>query len=338
MSTPAQIEIRFLQKTLTSGMSLNIEAFSVLAGEITAIVGPVGSGKTELVNLLTGQSQPASGSVRICGMNPMAERRRVSERVGVLFSMNNLYERFSARDNLQFHCRMRGISLQRADEVLNEVGLIDQANTAANKLLPSLARRLTFGRAVLHKPQVLLLMDPFSGCDPDSCALLSRLMRQQAQGGTAVLILAREGAGLASLCGAIYTIEGGRLSRLEIPHEAADGTKGEMPFKIPARQEGRVVLVNPAELLYVAADEDQTHLHTLQGEIPSHLSIGELEERLSRNGFFRAHRGYLVNLQHVKAFIPYTRDSYTLILDDPASTEIPLSKSAAKELRELLGY
>jgi ABC-2 type transport system ATP-binding protein len=63
-----------------------------------------------------------------------------------------------------------------------------------------------------------------------------------------------------------------------------------------------------------------------------------MEERLSRSGFFRAHRGYLVNLQHVKEVIPFTRNSFSLRLNDPDNTEIPLSKSAASELSDLLGY
>ncbi|HFE67513.1 MAG TPA: LytTR family transcriptional regulator, partial [Chloroflexi bacterium] len=62
---------------------------------------------------------------------------------------------------------------------------------------------------------------------------------------------------------------------------------------------------------------------------------------LSRSGFFRAHRSYLVNLQQIKEVIAYTRNSYTLILDNGGSgdrSEIPLSKGAARELRELLDY
>ena len=66
--------------------------------------------------------------------------------------------------------------------------------------------------------------------------------------------------------------------------------------------------------------------------------MSELETRLARSGFFRAHRSYLVNLQHVKEVIPYTRNAYTLILDDADGTEIPLSKAAAADLRELLDY
>lgn len=337
MSAPARIEIYQLQKMPSATPLLDIETLTVAAGEIVAIVGPVGSGKTELLDLLTGQSQPTRGTVRVCGLDPRRDHQRLSQRVGVVFRENGLYERQSVRANLTFHCSLRGLPNRRADEVLAEVGLADHAATPAARLPANLARRLAFGRAILHKPQALLLMDPFAGCDTASCAVLSQSMRQMAQGGAAVLILTREGAGLAALCRAVYTLEQGRLRRVDIP-QGNEEPKAELPFKVPARQEGQVVLVNPADILFASAEEDQTHLHTTMGEIPSHLSMGDLETRLLRNGFFRAHRSYLVNLQRVKAIIPYTRDSYTLILDDPANTEIPLSRNAAKELRELLGY
>jgi ABC-2 type transport system ATP-binding protein len=63
-----------------------------------------------------------------------------------------------------------------------------------------------------------------------------------------------------------------------------------------------------------------------------------LEQRLARSGFFRAHRGYLVNLQHVKEVIQFTRNSNNLRLDDSSRTEIPLGKTTASELYALLGF
>jgi ABC-2 type transport system ATP-binding protein len=109
-----------------------------------------------------------------------------------------------------------------------------------------------------------------------------------------------------------------------------------MPFKIPARLDGKVALINPGDILYAAAEDSKTVLCTENGRIPTHLTLNEVEHRLARSGFFRAHRSYLVNLQHVTEVIAYTRNSYTLILED--SSEIPLSKSAAKDLRALLDY
>lgn len=82
-------------------------------------------------------------------------------------------------------------------------------------------------------------------------------------------------------------------------------------------------MINPADILYASTEKGRACLHTAGGQIPTHFTLAELEKRLARSGFFRAHRGYLVNLQRVKAVIPYTRDSFTLVLDDSASTEIP---------------
>ena len=86
------------------------------------------------------------------------------------------------------------------------------------------------------------------------------------------------------------------------------------------------------------AQDDRAFLHTTDGRLPTQFTLTELEKRLSLSGFFRAHRSYLVNLQHVKEVIPYTRDSFTLKMKDEAGTQIPLSKSAARELRKLLDY
>jgi ABC-2 type transport system ATP-binding protein len=111
-----------------------------------------------------------------------------------------------------------------------------------------------------------------------------------------------------------------------------------LPFKIPARSEDRVALVNPGDVLFALAQEGRTYLQTSDERLPTQFTLAELEERLVRSGFFRAHRSFLVNLQHVKEVIPYTRNSYSLILDDPGETEIPLSRASAAELRDLLGY
>lgn len=316
---------------------LDVEALAVRPGETTAVIGPPDSGRAELLALLTGQSRPTAGTVRVAGLDPFHDRTRLSGQVGVLFASNTLYERLSVRANLSFHCRLRSLPPARADEVLGEVGLADHAAVQAGRLPPGLARRLAFGRAILHRPVVLLLEELFAGCDVASCSLLTRRVRELAAGGATALILTGDATGLAALCQATYGLEQGRLVHIAAGPTGQDDRQ-DLPLKIPARQEGQVVLLNTADILYASAEEGRTCLHTAAGPVSTHLSLAELEPRLAHRGFFRAHRGYLVNLQRVKAIAPYTRDSFTLVLDDPAGTEIPLSKSAARDLRELLGY
>ena len=329
------IELKSLQKVIDQKTVIDIDALSVRAGEITALVGPVDSGKDTLFELLTGQSRPTAGEVRLAGVDPFAEKERFSRQVGVLFSEDNLYKRRSAHGNLRFYCRLRRLPKSRAVEVLSQVGLADHADTRVEGLPSSLVRRLAFGRASLHDPAVLLLVDPFAKCDDASVSLLSKVMRQQADDGAALLIIADDTTNLTSLCDTIYRLDQGRIVDVYKPEEER---RSELPFMIPARLEGKIALVNPVEILYVVAQDDRAILQTSEGRLLTQFTLAELEKRLARSGFFRAHRGYLVNLQHVKEVIPYTRNSFSLRLRDAAGTEIPLSKSAASELRRLLDY
>jgi ABC-2 type transport system ATP-binding protein len=329
------LQVENLQKVLGDSPAVEIEILKVEAGEIAALVGPAGSGKSTLLRLLTGQIRPTMGQVRVAGIDPFADKERFSQQVGVLFAEDSLYKRQSARANLVFHCRLRGLPKSRADEVLAEVGLADHAKVRVDKLPSGLSRRLAFGRAILHRPALLLLEAPFEQCDKGSLGILSNLMRQMAEDGVASLILTDDTTNLAGVCDTIHVLDQGRIVESYQPEEEH---QVQLPFKIPVRLEGTVALVNPADILFADAQGGRTYLQTAERRLPTQFTLTELEERLSRSGFFRAHRGYLVNLQHVKEVIPYTRNSFSLRLDDEAGTKIPLSKSAAGELRQLLGY
>jgi ABC-2 type transport system ATP-binding protein len=347
-----------VQKVDGPNTVLEIEAFTAAVGEITAVTGLIGIHKTAFVDLLTGKTQPTAGTVRLAGIDPWQDRAAFARLVGVLPAENGLYPRLSARQNLTFFCDLYGLPHGRADAMLQVVGLQDQAKTQAEKLAPGLARRLAMGRAILHKPQVLLLVEPFAECDLASTTLLERLIRvtaaegtaaegtaaegTAAEGtaaeGTAVLLISRDLAGLRPFCQMVVEMENGRVAQQYRPEERE--SQANLPFKIPARLEDKVVLVNPADILYVAAEEGRTLLCTPDGRIPTHLTLNDVEQRLARSGFFRAHRSYLVNVQHISEVIAYTRNSYTLILYNGSNgrIEIPLSKTAARDLREMLGY
>jgi ABC-2 type transport system ATP-binding protein len=255
--------------------------------------------------------------------------------VGVLFSEDNLYKRLSVLGNLQFYGRLRRLPKTRAVEVLEQVGLADHAGVSAEKLSPGLSRRLALGRAILNHPKVLLLADPFAGCEQASVTLIGQVLRRLAQAGTAALVFTQDAANLEMLCDTIHRLEQGRILESFDPREEQ---QRQRPFMVPARAEEKVILIDPADILYVFAQDDRAYLQTSEGRLPTQFTLAELEKRLARSGFFRTHRAYLVNLQQVKEVIPYTRDSFSLRLKDPAGTEIPLSKSAERELRELLEY
>lgn len=324
-----------LQKVQGQITVLDISSLQVKSGEIAALFGTFDCGVDVLFQLLIGKTMPTSGSVMIAGFNPYRDRQSFSRQVGVLFTENTLYKRLSTIENLYFYSRLYHLPRSRSYEVLEQVGLADQASTIADKLSPGLTRRLDLGRALLNNPRVLLLSQPLAGCDQASIELISQIVSKQAQIGVAVLIITHEMIGLEQICDTVYRMNQGRV--VESRHPKVEEAQ-DRPFMIPARAQDKVILVDPAEILYIFAQEDRTFLQTRDERWPTQFTLAELEKRLLRRGFFRAHRAYLVNLQQVKEVIPYTRDSFSLRLKDATGTMIPLSKSAERELRELLEY
>jgi ABC-2 type transport system ATP-binding protein len=328
------IELRSVQKVIGGKTVLDIPELAVGAGETVGVFGLEDSGRDALFALLIGRMRPTLGEVRLAGVDPAQAPGKFSRLSGIVFSEDALYKNLTARANLEFQAGLYGVEKRRIDEVLASVGLADQESVTSEKLPPGLRRRLAFGRAILHRPKALVLEDLFARCDETTIALLEARVREQAEQGAAVLLLASTAARLATLCFRIYNLQQGRLLETRLESEET----GRTAFKLPVKLEDKVVLLNPAEILYADAGEGRVYLVTLEGRLPTPYTLAELEGKLSRSGFFRAHRSILVNLQHVKEVIPYTRNSYSIRLDDPEGTKIPLSKSAAAELKAFFGY
>jgi ABC-2 type transport system ATP-binding protein len=334
------LQAQRLEKVIEQRTALSIAELIVEAGEVLAVVGPVGSGKTLLIRLLCGEVAPSGGSVLVQGQ----DIRRVAAaraRIGVLFEEDLLYKRNSAEANLQFQCELLGQPRSRAVELLALFGLSDQAKQPVHKLAKSAQRRLAFARALAGKPCVLLLDQPSLRTDVDTQALFTRLIAQVAAEGTAVVVAEEDLGWVGKCCTAVLELEDGRVAARRTSateNGAAAPPERLIPFKVPARKDDRIVLYDPGDLLYATSRDGRTFLRTATEEATTNLTLQELESRLSGRGFFKAHRAFLVNLQHIKAVVQYTRNSYTLQLNDERETMIPLSRQSEKELQELLGY
>lgn len=330
------IQIKNLQKIKDGVTILDLEGIHVESGEILAFVGPQGSGLSTLRDLLLGKSKPSGGVILLDGLDPWKDRKSLSGKLGVLFKEDALYTQQTVEKNLLFFARLYNLPKTRVDVVLAQIALADQASVKVTSLPPGLSRRLALGRSILNQPDTLILEEPLANCDENSIIMIKQIIRKEAEKGTAVLILNEDSTNLEDLCTRIVFLKQGRIDEIRVRDE--EDQSANLPFKIPVKLEGRITLLNPADILYAEAAQGRTILITKDAQLPSQFTLNELEERLKRSGFFRAHRSYLVNLQHVQDVIPYSRNSFSLRLSDPDNTKIPLSKNAEVELRELLNY
>lgn len=96
--------------------------------------------------------------------------------------------------------------------------------------------------------------------------------------------------------------------------------------RIPAKVNDKIILLDPMEIHFIETQNGVTHIHVREGDFVCALTLGELEARLTGFGFFRCHRSYLVNLQRVREVITWTRNSFSLILDDERKVQSRFQK------------
>lgn len=329
--------------------------FTAEPGEILAVKGQTGSGKTTLLKLLAGILTPTSGTIRISGRLLVPGNRKNSAEIGLLMQSHGVYGRLTVRETLDYFRKLYALEPARVDEVVAAAGLIDRQDQLLKKLNGSFTARVQMARALLHKPRLLLLDEPTSHLDLETMEILRKMILRAAEDGATVLFTTDSYEEAFALAHRTGLMNMGRIGSWETPadreqdqnataHEQNTASiekqapGGHMKFeKIPARVNDRIILFNPLELTYIESQEGQSILHTANENLPCPLTLAELEEKLKPFGFFRSHRSYIVNLQRVREVIPWTRNSYSLILDDAQKTSVPLSKNSIKDLEGMIG-
>jgi ABC-2 type transport system ATP-binding protein len=211
------IEVNDLHRSFGEKEAVAGISFSARRGEIFGLLGPNGAGKTTTIRLLTGQIDPSSGSARVAGCDVVKDRAQLKARIGVVFEEQNLYERLSARLNLEFSCWLYGVETSRIDEVLDLVHLRDRAKDPVRAFSNGMKQRLMIARALLHRPQVLFLDEPSRGLDPIAAREVRETIEQLRQEGTTILLTTHLMEEADQLCQRVAFIVDGRLVTNDTP-------------------------------------------------------------------------------------------------------------------------
>lgn len=180
-----------LRKTYDSELALDGVSLTISTGTVYGFLGPNGAGKTTTMRLLTGLTQPSSGTVRVCGVD-VDDRRALASRVGYLPETPPLYEEFSAREQLEYVADLRDIprdaARERIDEYLDRFELTDDADKRIDAYSKGMQRKTAFIQTVLHDPDVLFLDEPTSGLDPRAARTIRESITDFADDGTTVFL------------------------------------------------------------------------------------------------------------------------------------------------------
>lgn len=214
------IEVSGLKKQYTSSFgkpkitALDGIDFTVGEGELFGLLGPNGAGKTTTVKILLGLTHATEGSARICGLpvrDPESRRR-----VGYLPEGHKIPNYLTARQALTIFGRMSGMDRSAIDAripmLLERVRLPQWTDVRIKKFSKGMTQRLGLACALIHSPQVLLLDEPTDGVDPVGRREIRDLLREEAKGGTTVLLNSHLLSEIELTCDRVAVLRQGRVA------------------------------------------------------------------------------------------------------------------------------
>jgi ABC-2 type transport system ATP-binding protein len=198
-------------------------------GRITGLAGPDGAGKTTLLRMLAGLLEASEGSIRIAGLDPIAETTRLHECLGYMPQKFGLYEDLSVQENLDLYADLRGVTGRERQttfkRLLQFTDLVRFTSRHAGKLSGGMKQKLGLACALLGKPKVLLLDEPSVGVDPISRRELWRMVDELAGEGMTI-VWSTSYLDEAEHCADVLLMHEGRLLYAGPPQELTQGIQG----------------------------------------------------------------------------------------------------------------
>ncbi|MFJ9803051.1 ABC transporter ATP-binding protein [Streptomyces wuyuanensis] len=241
--------------------------FSVGRGEVFALLGTNGAGKTSTVELLEGLAAPSAGTVRVLGHDPYRERAAVRPRIGVMLQEGGFPSDLTAVETVRMWAGCTS-GARPAAEALELVGLGGRAGVRVKQLSGGERRRLDLALALLGRPEILFLDEPTTGLDAEGRRDTWELVRELRSAGTTVLLTTHYLEEAESLAGRLAIMHAGRIVATGTPDEVTASRPSRIRFVLP-----REVPASRLPLtLRAAADGQRVEIRTHELQ----RSLGEL--------------------------------------------------------------
>lgn len=209
----SNLSFSYTKKPFISDMN-----FSVSTGEIFGFLGPSGAGKSTLQKILIGMLTTYQGSVRVNGTECKERTKSFYEDIGVDFEFSTMYEKLTARENLEFFRSLYQKKGRPINTLLEMVGLEQDADKRVSKYSKGMKSRLNFIKALLHDPVLLCLDEPTRGLDPTNSRMMKNLILAERAKGKTILLTTHNMQDAAELCDRVAFIVGGKICALDSPH------------------------------------------------------------------------------------------------------------------------
>jgi ABC-2 type transport system ATP-binding protein len=233
------IEVTNLVKTFDRDPVLKGIDFTVEKGEVFGFLGPNGAGKTTTMRIILGLLKPTKGRVLVFN-GSLEDNRELRKRVGVLLEDDGLYPKISAQDNLCYFARLYEAENieQRISSTLELVGLKGREQEKVGHYSKGMRRRLGLARAIIHKPEILLMDEPSSGLDPEAQKLVRDLILELSrQESVTIFLNSHDLDEVQRVCSRVAILQRGEIKALDTIEHLTAAKKMELNITFLNAQE-----------------------------------------------------------------------------------------------------
>ena len=212
-------------------------SFSVEPGSIFGFLGPSGAGKSTIQNIMTGLLKLQTGEVLYRERSVRELDKRFFNRIGVSFEQSNLYASLTGLENLRYYAALFSVPTIQPMELLERVGLREDANKRVSNYSKGMRQRLTVARALINRPDYLFLDEPTSGLDPRTAVSIRELIQEQKARGAAVFLTTHNMELADVLSDTVAFLYGGVIAACDTP-EALKRRYGRRDVRVRYRENG----------------------------------------------------------------------------------------------------
>ena len=222
MTNVKAISVHNLVKKFGSFTANDNLSFDVFEGEIFGFLGANGAGKTTVIRILSGLSEPTSGEVMVAGFNAGKHPEKIKRNIGYMCQKFSLYDDLTANENIMLYGGIYGMSRslikERTHELLKKLRFEDYENRLISDLPLGLKQKLAFSVAILHEPKIVFLDEPTGGVDPITRRQFWEMIYEAASRGITVFVTTHY-MDEAEYCDRISIMSEGKIVALDTPAE-----------------------------------------------------------------------------------------------------------------------
>ncbi len=209
MDNDIVVQVDNFRKSYGNFVAVDDISFQVLQSEIFGLLGPNGAGKTSTLESLEGLRRPDGGELRVAGVDPARDARRLRTVIGVQLQSSGMPDSIRVDEAMRLFCSYHGV--QPRFDLLERLGLGDKGSTLFHQLSTGQQRRLSLALAIAHQPKVLFLDEPTAGLDVPSRVELHELMRELKAAGTSIILATHDMAEAEEMSDRIAILLDGKI-------------------------------------------------------------------------------------------------------------------------------